>query len=219
MSTRGRAALVAGLCLAVQAIAAQAAAELVFFSSGRTLSVKGHRDEGATIVLVLRGGGEVACDASMITRIGPDEVAHPEPPDPASAGSPAAPAPAPYAEIIDRASAEHGVDPKLVRAVIQVESAYRPEARSPKGAMGLMQLMPETARHYAVGNPYDPEANIVAGTRHLRSLLDRFDLALALAAYNAGVAAVERFRGVPPYAETRAYVKRVQALLQTGLSR
>ena len=115
----------------------------------------------------------------------------------------------PYAEIIDRVAAREGVDARLVRAVIEVESGYRPRARSPKGAMGLMQLMPATARQYAVTNPYDPAANIEAGIKHLKSLLARFPPALALAAYNAGDAAVERFRGIPPYAETRNYVSRI----------
>ena len=118
----------------------------------------------------------------------------------------------PYGEIIDKVSAEHGVDPKLVRALIRVESAYQPDARSHKGAMGLMQLMPATARQYAVTNPYDPAANIDAGVRYLKSLLERLPRALALAAYNAGEAAVQRFHGIPPYPETRAYVARILAL-------
>src|SRR5438874_2582483 len=82
---------------------------------------------------------------------------------------------------------------ELVRAVIQVESAYEPRARSPKGAMGLMQVMPETARQFGMRNPYDPTANIEAGSKYLKSLLDRLPLNLALAAYNAGEAAVQRF--------------------------
>jgi len=122
-------------------------------------------------------------------------------------------APAPYREIIDRIAGEQGVPARLVKAVIQVESAYQPRAKSRKGAMGLMQLMPETARQYAVADPYDARANIEAGVKHLKSLIDRFPLALALAAYNAGEAAVQRFGGVPPYAETRDYVFRVMNLI------
>ena len=114
---------------------------------------------------------------------------------------------------IDRVSAREGVDAKLVRAVIEVESGYRPSARSPKGAVGLMQLMPATARRYAVANPYDPATNIEAGIKHLKSLLARFPRALALAAYNAGDAAVERFGGIPPYAETRNYVSRILQII------
>ena len=118
-----------------------------------------------------------------------------------------------YQEIIERAAARHGVDARLIHAVIEVESGYQPRARSRKGAMGLMQLMPATARQYAVRNPYDPNSNIDAGTRHLKSLLGRFPTALALAAYNAGDAAVERFGGVPPFAETRSYVARILRIL------
>src|SRR5204862_6369346 len=98
-------------------------------------------------------------------------------------------------------------------AVIQAESAYQPGARSSKGAMGLMQLMPETAIQYQAGNPYDPRANIEAGVKYLRSLLDQFELPLAIAAYNAGEGAVRRFGGIPPFPETQAYVAKVLSLL------
>src|SRR5439155_17664014 len=116
--------------------------------------------------------------------------------------------------IIQIASKQHGVPTRLLKAVIQVESAYQPRARSPKGAMGLMQLMPETARQYQAKNPYDPRTNIEAGARYLRTLLDRFELPLALAAYNAGESAVLRFGGIPPFPETRAYVSKILALVQ-----
>src|SRR5712692_4994443 len=194
--------------------AAPAHAEIVFFNTGRTLSIKDHRADEDKLVLTLRAGGEIVCEPSIIDRIVPDEVPYPEPEVDNAAvlvAQSAAPA-VKYGEIIDKVSAQHGVPPKLVRALIQVESAYHERARSPKGAMGLMQLMPATARQYAVADPYDPASNIEAGIKHLKSLLDRFTVELALAAYNAGEAAVQRFRGVPPYAETRSYVNRILRL-------
>ena len=207
------------IALSFLGVATTARAEVVYFATGRTLNVKEHRRDGDSLLLTLRSGGEVVCDAALITRIAPDETPYPEPveevslkADPASVTT--ANSTTPYAEIIDRVSAREGVDPKLVRAVIEVESGYRPSARSPKGAMGLMQLMPATARQYAVTNPYDPAANIEAGIKHLKSLLARFPQALALAAYNAGDAAVERFGGIPPYAETRNYVSRILQIVK-----
>jgi soluble lytic murein transglycosylase len=114
--------------------------------------------------------------------------------------------------IRDQASL-HGVDPRLVQAVMQAESGYDPRAVSRKGAIGLMQLMPQTARQLAVTEPFSPEQNIRGGVAYLRKMLDRFgSVELAIAAYNAGPGAVERYRGVPPYAETRAYVQRVLGL-------
>lgn len=189
-------------------------AELVFFASGRTLSIKSHRTDGDSLVLTMRGGGEIVCEAAVIARVAPDEVPYPEPD--VLAPPPALPieaaSAAPYGAIIDRVAAEQGVPVKLVRAVIQVESAYQERARSRKGAMGLMQLMPETARQYAVADPYDPAANIEAGIKHLKSLLQRLPMTLALAAYNAGEGAVQRFHGIPPYPETEQYVSRILQL-------
>lgn len=104
------------------------------------------------------------------------------------------------------------VDPELIEAIIANESGYDSTATSRSGARGLMQLMPQTAASLGVVNPYDPEQNIRGGTRYVRELLDRFgDVELAVAAYNAGPAAVERYGGVPPYAETRRYVRNVMA--------
>lgn len=209
------------MSFAVLATAVPARAEIVVLQSGRTLSVKAHRYEGESIVLTLRSGGQVTCDKSLIEKIAADEVPYPEPPA-ASAASDARPgasqsprlleAATPYGEIIAAVSQAHGVDPLLVSALIQVESGYRPRARSPKGAMGLMQLMPSTAREYKVRNPFDPRANVEAGVRHLKSLIDQFDVEHALAAYNAGEGAVRKFNGVPPYRETRNYVSRILAL-------
>ena len=189
-----------------------ARAELAYFSTGRTLSIKAHRVEGESLVLMLRNGGEIVCEAAAIARFTPDEVPYPEPEPVVAAAVPVRPS-VPYAEIIDKVSGEQGVDARLVRAVIQVESAYRNTARSRKGAMGLMQLMPETARQYGVKDPYDPAANIEGGIKHLKTLLQRLPRDLALAAYNAGEGAVERFHGIPPYPETRSYVAQIVQLL------
>jgi hypothetical protein len=120
--------------------------------------------------------------------------------------------------LIRRHSDAHRLDPRLVRAVIQVESGFNRRARSNKGAMGLMQLMPATAVELAVHDPYDVEENLRGGTAYLRQLIDAFagSLEMALAAYNAGPGAVERHRGVPPYPDTVDYVQRVMALYQGG---
>ncbi|GAB4271366.1 MAG: lytic transglycosylase domain-containing protein [Deferrisomatales bacterium] len=120
----------------------------------------------------------------------------------------------PWRDVARRESERHGLDPNLVRAVIFVESGEDPHAVSPKGARGLMQLMPGTARELGVDDPLRPRDNVRGGVAYLAWLVERFDgrLDLALAAYNAGPAAVERHRGVPPYPETRAFVERVLAL-------
>lgn len=117
--------------------------------------------------------------------------------------------------LIERHAEEQSLEPRLVRAVMQVESGYNPVARSIDGAMGLMQLMPDTARELAVADPWDPEQNVRGGTAYLRKMLDRFDgdLHLALAGYNAGPEAVDRWGGVPPYSETRSYIERVMRLV------
>jgi soluble lytic murein transglycosylase len=114
-------------------------------------------------------------------------------------------------ELIEIHSERARLEPRLVRAVVEVESGFRPQALSHKGAMGLMQLMPDTADRYAVVDPYSPDENIGAGTLYLRWLLDEFggELELALAGYNAGPTAVRQFGGIPPYPETMAYVERV----------
>ena len=114
-------------------------------------------------------------------------------------------------EVINLIGDRHHIDPDLINSVIHAESGFNPRAVSPKGAQGLMQLMPQTASHLGVANAFDPRANVEGGTRYLRELLERynFDLIKALAAYNAGPHRVEQYRGVPPYFETRAYVARV----------
>lgn len=119
-----------------------------------------------------------------------------------------------FADAILDAADLYRVDSSLIRAVIHAESDYRPDARSPKGAQGLMQLMPATQAELEVVDPYDPELNIHGGTRYLAQMLDLFDgdVELASAAYNAGPAAVRRYGGIPPYAETKEYVRRIRIL-------
>jgi Transglycosylase SLT domain len=220
--------------------ASEARADLVYLSSGRSLSVKSVHMSGSQVTLSLRNGGDMTFDRDLIDRVEPDEVPYPEPAAPGDAQATAAPvAPSPagdltlamlaqappphipreYDALITELAKRHGVDSRLVHAIVSAESAYQPHARSVKGARGLMQLMPDTARQYGVRNSYNPESNLDAGIKHLRSLLDRFDLKLAIAAYNAGEAAVQRFNGVPPYPETRDYVARVLRLAFGPLAR
>jgi soluble lytic murein transglycosylase-like protein len=121
-----------------------------------------------------------------------------------------------FAGLIEQAARQFQLDPALVRAVIHAESGFNPAARSSKGAMGLMQLMPGTARQMGVADAWMPEQNIAGGVQYLAGLLQQFrgDQKLAVAAYNAGPEAVRKYAGIPPYAETQAYVQRVQILQQ-----
>lgn len=119
---------------------------------------------------------------------------------------------------IEKAAAKHNVDPNLVRAVIKVESNFNPNAVSRKGAMGLMQLMPQTARQLHVNNPFDPEQNVEAGVKHLKKLMESYggNIRLSLAAYNAGATAVARSAGIPHFTETRNYVRRITQIYYGG---
>ena len=122
-----------------------------------------------------------------------------------------------FEELVLEHAQRQSLRPELVRALIQVESGFDPQATSPKGAMGLMQLMPQTARSLGVLNAYDPEENIRGGTAYLRQLLDKYGSEpLALAAYNAGPGAVDKYDGVPPYRETREYVRKVGSKAGAG---
>jgi soluble lytic murein transglycosylase-like protein len=125
---------------------------------------------------------------------------------------------APFSREIESSAARYGVDRRLVEAVMRVESGGNPRAVSPKGALGLMQLMPERAATLGVAEPFDPAANLDGGVRHLRELLVRYEgnLHLVLAAYNAGVEAVRTHDGIPPYRETQEYVRKVLALYGDG---
>ena len=181
------------------AIATPASAELIFFSAHRSMSVAGHRFEGDRVVVSLRGGGEMSFDRALIAKIAPDEVPYLED-DTAQAKEAAVPVAessglagmTAYDPMIETAATKHDVDARIVKAVIQVESAFQPRARSSKGAMGLMQLMPKTAQRYAARNPYDPASNIDAGTRYLKGLLAR-----VRASARAGCLQRRRGRGAP----------------------
>ncbi len=151
------------------------------------------------------------CLPEYVALVPPEVCAPSTPPAPPSTtASPLADLPT----VIARLATGHGVDPRLVEAVVRVESGGNPRAVSLKGARGLMQLMPARAAALGVGDVFDPIANLVGGIRHLRELLLRYqgDVALALAAYNAGEDAVEAYGGIPPYRETREYVRKVLAL-------
>ena len=201
-------------------IAAEARADIVVFKNGRTMSVKSCVLGAETATMKLRDGGEATFPASIVARVDPDEVPYPEEPASVEVTAVAAPvatalisdemlAARPFAELISTVAAAHHLDKRLVHAVIEQESNYQPRARSKKGARGLMQLMPGTARQYGVRNSYDPKANLEAGVRHLKDLLSRMDLPLALAAYNAGEGTIKKFGGLPPYAETQHYVRSI----------
>jgi soluble lytic murein transglycosylase-like protein len=210
-------------CVLLLAGSSFASAEIVFLTSGRTLSVKGHREAGDSITLTLRSGGEVTCDRTLVEKIVPDEVPHPDPilsaVDPVKGQTEAERGAGlkitPYTDLIVNTAQAYGVDPILVQALVQVESNYQPRARSSKGAVGLMQLMPSVVKEYGVRNAYDPKANVEAGVQKLKALLEKYGtegVNLALAAYNAGEGAVARFNGIPPYRETQSYVTRILAL-------
>ena len=207
----------------VLAGASEASSDIVVFKTGRTMSVQGYKVDGDSARLVLREGGEVAFPLSMVARVEADEVAYPVP-EVAAVAPQVAPPPSvadatlaarPFADLIATVAADQKVPARLVHAVIETESNYQARARSPKGAQGLMQLMPATARQYGVSNSYDPQANVTAGVRHLKDLMSRFELPLALAAYNAGEGTIRRYGGVPPFPETQSYVSRI--LKKAGL--
>lgn len=194
----------------------QVHAERIFFTNGRSMSIKDYHVAGDTITVGLRGGGTARFEASLVARIVPDEVPEVDASLIAAAErTHATPIDArPFAALIEAVSLKHGVDPDLVHAVVLAESNYQPTARSQVGARGLMQVMPSTGADFGIKNLYDPQSNLEAGVQYLKFLLTRFNLTQAIAAYNAGPAMVRKYRGIPPFPETRSYVKKVLANFQ-----
>ncbi len=223
LTTLALVGLLASVCFVVPA-AAPTSAEVVYFASGGVLAIAQHRLEDGEVVLELRSGGEIRCDPALITRIELDpsprrwNEAATELELTVAEGPSARMLARPYGVLIQQAAEAYGVNPYLLHALIEVESQYEASAQSPMGAMGLMQLMPALATEYAVHDPFDPPSNIDAGTRHLRTLIDKFGIAGALAAYNAGEGSVRRFEGMPPFPETHRYVNRIMDLVDANQS-
>ena len=217
--TTSRCAVRAAVCAALLlGVVAEARADIVRLTNGRIMTVEKAVFEGDMVVLMMRGGGEIRAERSLIAELLPDEVPYARAVAiealAASAVSSGAWSREAIVAMVDQVAGRVGLDPRLAHAVVRAESNYNPQAISPKGAMGLMQLMPVVAREYALGDPFHPEENLEAGLKHLRQLLGRYDLSRALAAYNAGEGAVSRYGGVPPYRETQEYVRKIRAMLR-----
>jgi soluble lytic murein transglycosylase-like protein len=217
------------MAIAALLLPATLGAEIALFTDGRSLKITGYAADGETIELVLASGGRVRLPLERIERIVDDEIL----PQPAVAAI-VDESPFPrrewrfseergpifrsrYDATIVAAARRFDVDAALVSAVIKAESDFNPRVRSHKGAVGLMQLMPATAKRFGVGDSWEPTANIAGGTRYLRWLLDNFDgdVQRALAGYNAGEGNVNKYGGVPPFRETVNYVAKIARYLRT----
>ena len=226
MSRISAIALLAGLSLSVS----PAGAELIVFEDGRVVKAATYRLHADEVEISLPGGGSYRVELGRVERIVDDEVVVDVvrvEPDLYAAGGPfdlsysdgrGALFGTEFDAIIERTAKEYDIDAALVSALIRAESNYQPRAVSRKGARGLMQLMPATARRLAVKQPFDPASNVRGGVKYLRELVDRFGHRpeLVLAAYNAGEGAVETYGGVPPYRETMTYVDRIMGWWKAG---
>jgi soluble lytic murein transglycosylase-like protein len=185
------------------------AGEYAVLCGGSRLHADRHEISGGKVRLYT-GSGYIELEATRIQTFETDGKSPPAAAQPAATGSGTAPRPVSPTQLADAAADRYGLPRVLVRSVIAAESGFQTHAVSPKGAVGLMQLMPSTAQSLGV-NPKDPAQNVDAGTRYLRDLLEKYDGLLwhALAAYNAGPEAVQKYGGVPPYRETVDYVKRI----------
>ena len=199
--------------LAAGLLAPAAKADYALLRSGARLHVTGYEQAGDRVRLAV-AGGTVEIAASELIDVEPEDLFPAPPPANADFG-------VRYANLIHVAAQKHGVDEKLIAGVIAAESNFDPKAVSRKRALGLMQLLPKTAAQYAVTNVFDPGQNIDAGTHYLKDLLARYrgNLRLALAAYNAGPEMVDRYGGIPPFAETRNYVRQITTSLTLQTSK
>lgn len=205
--------------LALLGISRPIGAELVLLVGGGFLKVDEYHREGDQMRLLLPSGGKLSLSILRIDRIIADEIEMDRAEDLGSAaveiefaaeqGIPTTP----FGELIFTVAERHAINPQLVAAMVRAESGFDPQAVSRKGAAGLLQLMPATAQRFGVAEEeiFDPERNLDAGVRYIRWLSHRFsgDLSLMLAGYNAGEATVDRYQGLPPFAETRSYIRRV----------
>jgi Transglycosylase SLT domain len=216
------------LTLVAVCVPVAASAELIVFEDGRVVKAAGYSLHSDELEIVLPGGGSYRVDLSRVERIVDDEVVvssvavedlRPQPSAPYDLSFSEVRRPlfgTAYDSVIEKAAKEQNLDASFVSALIRAESNYDSRAVSRKGARGLMQLMPATAKRLSVRRPFDPESNVRGGVRYLRELVDRFGHRpdLVLAAYNAGEGAVESYGGVPPYRETVAYVARIMTWWQ-----
>jgi hypothetical protein len=222
ISQVGSAWVLPGFLLVGLSLAVPARSELVIMRSGHVVKVDSFEIIGGQVHLELPAGGSMQLSLLQVDRVIEDEIVS----DIKTAGDPRLESvlkdfdtipDTPYGEMIYQAGLRHSVSPRLVAAVVKVESDYRADAVSPKGAAGLLQLMPATGSRFGLtmDQLLDPGLNLDAGVRYLKWLTNHFsgELPLILAGYNAGEASVKRFSGVPPYRETREYIRRVYSAL------
>jgi len=200
-------ALAAAMPVALLVAATAARADYAVLRSGVRLHITGYETTGDRVRLTVQGGAVEVASSELIS-VEPEETFQALPAAPPTAAGP-------YREIIRAAAEKHGVDETLIARLIAAESNFNPKAVSRKQALGLMQLLPKTAARYSVADAFDPAQNIEGGTHYLKDLLEKYrgNLPLALAAYNAGPDTVERYGGIPPFAETQSYVKRITSEL------
>ncbi|MFZ0580766.1 MAG: lytic transglycosylase domain-containing protein [Candidatus Acidiferrales bacterium] len=204
MSRLAKEGLICGTLLIAAAVcAAPTRADYAVLRSGLRLHITGYETDGAHVRLTVEGG-TVDVLASDLVSVEPEDHFEPPPPSPVTSAGP-------YADLIHAAAQKHGLEEDLIVRVIAMESNFNPRAVSRRQALGLMQLLPQTAAHYSVADIFDPAQNIDAGAHYLRDLLTRYrgNLTLALAAYNAGPEMVERYGGIPPFRETQNYVRQI----------